>query len=212
MTDLNHLLQLILDLIGTFAFALNGAMTAVRIVRLDVVGVLTVGIVTAIGGGIVRDVVIGATPPSGFADWRYIAVAAGGAALAFLFGHRMSRYGTLINAVDAAGLALFAVTGTTKALAHGLGPVPAALLGVTTAVGGGTIRDMMVGRVPVILRRELYAVPALLAAVVTVVAWQLGLYGLVAAVIAASLCLALRLVSLARDWNAPGPRGAVVRR
>jgi uncharacterized membrane protein YeiH len=203
----NHLLLLSLDLTGTFAFALNGALTAIRFARLDVVGVLTLGIVTAVGGGILRDLVIGATPPPGFADWRYLAVAAAGALAAFLFGHRLSRLALPINVVDAAGLGLFAVTGASKALAHGLSPVPAALLGVVTAVGGGTIRDVMIVRVPVIMRGELYAIPALLAAVITVACWELGVYGAVAAVIAAAACLALRMLSVVRGWHAPRPRG-----
>lgn len=205
---MNHTLLLILDLTGTFAFALNGALTAIRFAKLDVVGVLTLGIVTAIGGGILRDLVIGATPPPGFSDWRYLTVAAAGALTAFLFGYKMSRLSLPINVLDAAGLALFAVTGSSKALALGLGPVPAALLGVTTAVGGGTIRDVMIRRVPVILRRELYAIPALLAATITVVCWQLGIYGAVSAVVAAAACWLLRMVSVVRGWNAPGPRGA----
>jgi hypothetical protein len=126
LNDVNQLLLLILDLTGTFAFALNGALTAIRLAKLDVVGVLTLGIVTAIGGGILRDVVIGATPPPGFADWRYLAVAGAGALIAFLFGYKMSRLSVPINILDAAGLSLFAVTGASKALALGLGPVPAA--------------------------------------------------------------------------------------
>lgn len=207
MTTVNHLLLLVLDLIGTFAFALNGALTAIRYAKLDVVGVLTLGIVTAIGGGIVRDLVIGQAPPPGFADWRYLAVAGGGALIAFLFGHRMARLSVPITVLDAAGLALFAVTGSSKALAHGLGPVPAALLGVVTAVGGGTLRDVMIRRIPIIMRRELYAIPALLAATITVVCWQLDGYGAVSAVSAAAACWLLRMVSVRRGWNAPRPRG-----
>jgi uncharacterized membrane protein YeiH len=206
LNDVNQLLLLILDLTGTFAFALNGALTAIRLAKLDVVGVLTLGIVTAIGGGILRDVVIGATPPPGFADWRYLAVAGAGALIAFLFGYKMSRLSVPINILDAAGLSLFAVTGASKALALGLGPVPAALLGVTTAVGGGTIRDVMIRRIPVIMRRELYAIPALLAATITVVCWQLGIYGAVSAAVAAAACWLLRTVAVVRGWNAPGPR------
>jgi uncharacterized membrane protein YeiH len=202
----NHLLLLVLDLVGTFAFALNGALTAIRLAKLDVVGVLTLGVVTAIGGGILRDLVIGATPPPGFADWRYLAVAGAGALVAFLFGYKMSRLSMPINILDAAGLSLFAVTGASKALALGLGPVPAALLGVTTAVGGGTIRDVMIRRIPVIMRRELYAIPALLAATITVVCWEFGVYGAVSAIVAAVACWLLRMVSVFRGWNAPGPR------
>lgn len=204
---MNHALLLGLDLLGTFAFALNGALTAIQRAKLDVVGVLTLGIVTAIGGGILRDLVIGATPPPGFADWRYLAVAAGGAMAVFLFGPKLARLALPINVVDAAGLGLFAVTGASKALAHGLGIVPSALLGVTTAVGGGTIRDVMIRRVPVILRGELYAIPALAAAVITVGCWEAGVFGVVSAVVAALVCVALRMASVLRGWHAPRPRG-----
>lgn len=208
MVGVNHSLLLALDLAGTFAFALNGALTAIRSARIDIIGVLTLGIITAIGGGILRDIVIGATPPPGFADWRYLGTAAVGAIIAFLFGHRMSRLSMPIDVVDAAGLGLFAVTGAAKALAHGLGSVPAALLGVVTAVGGGTIRDVMIGRMPVIFRGALYAIPALIAATMTVVAVQTDLYGAAAAILAALTCFTVRVLSVHFDWHAPGPRGS----
>lgn len=204
---MNHALLLGLDLAGTFAFALNGALTAIRSARIDIFGILTLGIITAVGGGIVRDLVIGATPPPGFADWRYLGVAAAGATVAFLFGHKMSRLVSAITVLDAAGLSLFAVTGAAKAVAYGLGPVPAALLGVTTAVGGGTIRDVMIGRMPVIFRGPLYAIPALVAATVTVLAIVTGVYGVAAAIVAAVMCFVLRMASVRFGWQAPQPRG-----
>lgn len=110
---------LVLDLLGTFAFALNGALTAVRSVRADVVGVVTLGMVTAVGGGIIRDMLLGALPPATFVDWRYLAVAAVGGVIAFLFSRGLGRLSTPIDVLDAAGLGLFAVTGATKALELG---------------------------------------------------------------------------------------------
>src|SRR3982751_1937088 len=130
---------LVLDLAGTFAFALNGALTAVRAAHLDIVGVITLGMITAVGGGIVRDVLLGAVPPATFVDWRYLAVAAAGGLTAFLFSRRLSRLKGPIDVLDAAGLSLFAVTGAGKALQLGVGPVPAVLLGALTGVGGGTV-------------------------------------------------------------------------
>ncbi len=162
-------LLLALDLAGTFAFALNGALIAIRVARLDVVGVLTLGMVTALGGGIVRDIFIDALPPATFSDWRYLAVAAAGSLTAFAFGWSLTRLSRPILVLDAAGLSLFAVTGASKALDFGVGPVQAVILGAITAVGGGTLRDVLIGRVPVVLRSELYAIPALLAATVVVV-------------------------------------------
>lgn len=202
---MNHepLLLLTLDLAGTFAFALNGALTAIRVAELDIIGVLTLGVITALGGGILRDIVIDSLPPATFSDWRYLAVAAAGALIAFTLGPRLERLSRSITVLDAAGLSLFAVTGASKALAFGLGPVQAVLLGALTGVGGGTVRDMMLQRVPTVLRSELYAIPALLGAAVTVAAIELHHYGLAMAVVAALLCFALRMTGVHFGLNAP---------
>jgi uncharacterized membrane protein YeiH len=157
-----------LDLTGTFAFGLNGALTAVRVARLDVVGVVSLGMITALGGGVIRDVLIGAVPPATFVDWRYFALAAGGALLAFVGSRRLDRLDTPITVMDAVGLSTFAVIGANKALAYGLGVGPALLLGVVTGVGGGTMRDILVLQIPSVLRSDLYAIPALVAAALTV--------------------------------------------
>src|SRR3712207_3780680 len=169
-TDLPVLL--VLDLLGTFAFALNGALTALRVARLDIVGVVTLGVITALGGGIIRDVLLD-VPPATSNDWRYLAVAAGGL-IAFLAGRHLDRLATPITVLDAAGLSLFAVTGAGKALQLGLGPVQAVLLGALTGVGGGTLRDVMVRQVPSVLSSGLYATPALIGAAATVVLTQIG--------------------------------------
>jgi uncharacterized membrane protein YeiH len=196
-------LLLALDLTGIFAFALNGALTAVRLARLDVVGVLTLGIVTAMGGGILRDLMIGAVPPATFADWRFLAVAAVGAGTAFLLGRRLDRLAGSITVLDAAGLSLFAVTGASKALQFGLGPVQAVILGAVTAVGGGTLRDIMIQRIPTVMRAELYATPALAGATVTLVAIEADVYNLATAVLAAAVCLAIRLTGVRLGLNTP---------
>lgn len=198
-------LLLVLDLGGTFAFALNGALTAVRVVRLDIVGVLTLGVITAIGGGIIRDVIIDSLPPATFSDWRYLAVAAAGSLLAFALGARLDRWTGAITLLDAAGLSLFAVTGATKALDLGIGPVQAVILGAITGVGGGTLRDVLVQRVPTVLRSELYAIPALLGATITVVARRTDSYGIAAAIAAAVSCFALRMLGVRFGLNAPRP-------
>ena len=194
-----------LDLAGVFAFALNGALTALRVTRLDVVGVVTLGMMTALGGGILRDVLIGALPPLTFDDWRYLAVAAAGSLVAFAWGTSLERIKRSIEVLDAMGLSLFAVTGALRALDLGMGPGQAVLLGGLTAVGGGTLRDVMIGRVPVVMRAELYAIPALLAALVVVVCEQAGLHGAAPAVGGALLCLVIRLVGVHYDLHAPRP-------
>ena len=201
-------LLVVLDLIGTFAFGLNGALTAVRTVRLDIVGVVTLGVITALGGGIIRDVLIGDVPPATVRDWRYLALAVAGGLVAFALSRWMDRLEMPINVLDAVGLSVFAVIGAGKAMAFGLGVGPAIILGAVTGVGGGTIRDTLVRQVPTVLRSELYAIPALIAAALTVAAIHLGIYGLLTALGAAAICFAVRMLGVVLGLNAPGPPGA----
>ena len=156
-------LLFVLDLAGTFAFALNGALTAVRAVRLDIVGVITLGMITALGGGTVRDVLLDALPPATFVDLRYLGVAAAGALIAFGLGFRLERLAMPINVLDAIGLSVFAVLGAHRAWELGFGVVQTVIVGTITGVGGGTIRDIMIGRIPTVLR-DLYAIPAVIGA------------------------------------------------
>jgi uncharacterized membrane protein YeiH len=201
-------LLLALDLTGTFAFGLNGALTAVRATRLDIVGVLTLGLITALGGGIIRDVLIGAIPPATFRDWRYLALAVGGGLIAFVLSRRLDRLETPILVLDAVGLSVFAVIGTVKALEYGLEIGPAILLGAVTGVGGGTIRDTLIRQIPSVLRSDLYAIPALIAAALTAGAVRAGIYALPAALGAAAVCFVVRMLGWRFQLHAPGPRGA----
>ena len=199
-------LLLALDLTGTFAFALDGALTALRLTRLDIVGVVTLGMITALGGGIIRDVLIDSLPPATFSDWRYLAVAAGGGLVAFVSGRRLDRLNRPIIVLDAAGLSLFAVTGASKALAFGLGPAQAVILGAVTAVGGGTLRDVLIRTIPSVLSTGLYAIPALVGAAITVVVTLLGVYGIATAIVAAAVCFGIRMLGVRFGLNAPAPR------
>ena len=199
---------LALDLLGTFAFALNGALTALRVARLDVVGVVTLGMITALGGGIIRDVLLDSLPPATFSDWRYLAVAASGGLIAFVLGRYLDRLRRPITVLDAAGLSLFAVTGAGKALQLGMGPAQAVIVGAITGVGGGTVRDVMVRQVPTVLRSDLYAIPALVGATAVVVATLLGVDGVATAVGAAGLCFAIRMIGVRYRLNAPRPTAA----
>jgi uncharacterized membrane protein YeiH len=208
MPDLPALL--VLDLAGTFAFALNGALTAIRAARLDIVGVITLGMITAVGGGIIRDVLLGALPPATFVDWRYLAVAAGGGLIAFLFGRWLGRFASPIDVLDAAGLSLFAIAGAGKALESGLGPVQAVILGAVTGVGGGTLRDVLIRRVPSVLTSGLYATPALVGAALVVAADAADVrhvFGVPAALCAAGVCFLIRVVGLSFGIDAPRPPG-----
>jgi uncharacterized membrane protein YeiH len=197
---------LVLDLAGTFAFALNGALTAIRVIRLDIIGVVTLGMFTALGGGVIRDILLGALPPATFRDWRYLTVAAAGSLVAFLFGRSLDRLATPILVLDAAGLSLFAVSGALKGLDFGIGFGQALILGTITAVGGGTLRDVLIREIPSVLTSGLYAIPALVGAFVVVAGDHLGAARLPVAIVAAVVCFAIRMVGVRYDVHAPGPR------
>ena len=203
---------LLLDLVGVFAFAVDGALTAIRTTRVDIVGVLVLGVVTAIGGGIIRDVLLGVTPAT-FQDWRYVTAALSGGLVAFFLGARLTRLAKPILLFDAAGLSLFAVIGASKAIALGFGPLQAVLLGAITGVGGGTIRDVLLNRVPTVLsaNSRLYAIPALLGAGTVSVAHVFGFGGEWVALTGAMLCFTVRVLSLRYRWNAPSPPGVAPR-
>jgi uncharacterized membrane protein YeiH len=192
----------LLDFIGTFAFAISGALVAVRH-RLDLFGVLVLSFAAATAGGIVRDVLLGATPPTSIVDWRYLAVSMLAGLLTFYRHQQVERMRNPVQWFDAVGLALFAVLGAGKALAAGLGPVGAVMLGVLTGIGGGITRDVLVAEVPHVLRRELYAVAALAGATVVVAGDAFGLPSAPVAVAGAVLCFSVRWLAIRRGWRLP---------
>ncbi len=192
----------LLDFTGTFAFAISGALVAVRH-RLDLFGVLCLSFAAATAGGIVRDVLLGAVPPVSLVDWRYLALSSLAGLLTFYRSTLVERMRNPVQVFDAIGLGLFAVLGTSKALAAGLGPVGAVVLGVLSGIGGGIARDVLVAQIPNVLRRELYAVAALVAALVVVGGHALALPGEAVAVVAATACFGLRLMAIRRGWRLP---------
>ena len=195
-------LLMLLDFVGTFAFALSGALVATRR-RLDLFGVLVLSFAAATAGGMVRDVLLGATPPVAIVDWRYLAVSSAAGLLTFYRHAAVERMRNPVQMFDAVGLALFAVLGAGKALAAGLGPVGAVMLGVLTGVGGGIVRDVLVAQVPHVLQRELYAIAALLGATVVVVGHALGLPPAPTAIVGALLCFVVRWFAIRRGWHLP---------
>ncbi len=195
-------LQLALDVVGVFAFALSGGLVAVR-KRLDLFGVLVLATVAGLGGGIVRDVLIGDTPPVGISDWRLLAAAVLAGGVTFLLHPSMSRISRLVRVLDAAGLAVFTVGGTLKALGAGLDPVPSVLVGCITAVGGGVIRDVLAGQVPEVLRHELYATPSLLGATLLVLAGSWGMMSMTVVWGCVLLVFAIRMTAVVLHLNAP---------
>ena len=196
-------LILVLNLAGTFVFGLSGGLAAVR-AQLDLFGVVVLSAVVGLAGGITRDVLIG-TPPATFRDWRYLAAAAAAGVVCFFAGRMLERAERSVMVFDALGLGLFAVTGATKALQFGLGPVQAVLLGAITGVGGGMLRDVLLREIPTVLREGLYAVPALLGAAVLAAAQQAGRTSPVFPVLGVVVCVVVRLFGLRYDVNVPSP-------
>jgi uncharacterized membrane protein YeiH len=199
---MTSILLLTLDLVGTFAFAISGATAGVR-KQLDLFGVLVLSFAAATAGGIARDLAIGATPPPALADWRYLAVSMVAGLATFYFSDTVERLRNPVQLFDAIGLALFAVSGAAKALAFGLGPSGALLLGMVSGIGGGMVRDLLVAEIPGVLRAELYAVAALLGAGCVVVGHAAGWPAGPTAVGGAVACLLLRLLAMRRGWRLP---------
>jgi len=190
------------DLGGTFVFALSGATAAVKH-RLDLFGVLVLSFAAGNSGGIARDVMIGAVPPAAISDWRYVAVSMLAGLITFFWYRIINRLSSPVLVFDAAGLALFAVSGAGKALAFHAGPVAATLLGMLTGIGGGMVRDVLVREIPTVLRTELYAVAALIGAAAVVAGHMLHVPSGAAAATGAVLCFGLRVMAIRRGWQLP---------
>jgi uncharacterized membrane protein YeiH len=193
---------LVADLIGVAVFAASGASAAV-VKRLDLFGVGFVGFVAALGGGILRDLVIGAVPPLAFSDWRYAVTAVSASVAVFYLHPQLNRLRRTVLLLDAAGLGLFTVLGTIKALDAGLPAVGACLIGMLTGIGGGLARDLLTGEIPAVLQRDIYAVVALGGAATVTLLNRLDLAGPVPLASAAAAMTGVRLLALYRRWSAP---------
>lgn len=198
-------LVLTLDLVGTFVFALSGATAGARR-RLDIFGVLVLSFVAANSGGIVRDLLIGATPPAAISDWRYLAVSILAGLLIFFWYPLINRLRNAVLIFDGAGLALFCVAGAQKALVFGADPWAAALLGMLTGIGGGVARDVLLNDVPAVFRSDIYALAALAGASVVVLGDALQWPTTATAVGGAALCFGLRLAAIRYGWHLPTAR------
>lgn|GEM_PF-156867 len=201
-----------LNLAGIMVFSASGAAAAVA-KRLDLFGVTVIGVVTALGGGVLRDVAINEAPPVAFTDWRYPVTAGLTAAVIFWLHSRVFRLRKTMLTLDAAGLGLFTVVGTVAALDAGIPQVGACMIGMITAIGGGVVRDLLTAEIPVVLLREIYAVASLAGTIVITVCHYFDVPPLWSSLGAAILVFGLRLISLQRNWSAPiakGPAGALV--
>jgi uncharacterized membrane protein YeiH len=192
----------ILDLGGTFVFAISGAVAAVNR-RLDIFGILVLSFVTGNLGGITRDLLIGAVPPAALTDSRYLLVSVLAGLITFFWYAGVDRLRSPMLLFDAAGLSFFAVAGAQKAIAFGLSPVMSALLGMLTGIGGGMTRDVLLAEIPHVLCSDLYAVAALAGAAIVVIGDLLGLpYG-VSALVGGALCFGLRFMAIRHGWHLP---------
>ena len=199
----NDRILFVVDMAGTLVFAMEGANTAINW-NLDLLGMMVLAFATALGGGMVRDVLIGDVPPVALRMWQYAAVAFLGAALIFVLHEFVAKIPPdLILFLDTAGLSFFAVAGTEKALLYKLHPFIAVLLGTVTAVGGGTIRDLFLARIPRILVTDIYATAALVGAIVMVLALRFRARPAVAAFCGGGVCFVLRIVSVWQQWGLP---------
>jgi uncharacterized membrane protein YeiH len=201
-------LLLVLNLVGTFVFGLSGAMAGVR-KQLDVFGAVVLAVVVGIAGGTIRDLLIG-IPPATFRDWRYLAVAGGAGLVTSLAHPAINRLQRPIDVLDAAGLALFCVTGAATALAHRLGVVDSVILGAITGIGGGMLRDILVREIPSVLRGGLYAIPALVGAGIVVIAYHAGDHTVTFPIVAAAACFLMRIAGLRYGIGLPAAADVAV--
>jgi uncharacterized membrane protein YeiH len=202
---MGHILLPVLDLGGTFVFAISGALAAARH-RLDVFGVLVLAFAAGNAGGITRDLLIGAVPPAAIADWKYLAVSVLAGLITFRWARIVERLEDPVLWFDAVGLAFFAVAGTQKALLHGLNPAMAALLGMLTGIGGGMLRDVLANEIPTVLRADFYALAALAGAVVVAGGHVLHIQPVATTIAGAVLCFALRFMAIQYGWHLPAAR------
>ncbi|MGN9794731.1 trimeric intracellular cation channel family protein [Streptomyces sp. NPDC054847] len=193
-----------LEIVGIFVFAISGALLAVR-KNFDVFGMAVLAEVTALGGGLLRDLIIGAVPPAAFTDLGYFVTPLVATALVFFLHPHVERIQVAVNVFDAAGLGLFCVTGTTKAYEYGLGLTSSATLGLATAVGGGVLRDVLANEVPSLLRwdRDLYAVPAMVGAAMVVLCIRFEALNPFTSGLAVVTAFVLRLLAMRFHWRAP---------
>ncbi|KSU78762.1 Uncharacterized membrane protein YeiH [Pseudarthrobacter enclensis] len=192
-----------LDLLGVFFFAVSGSLLAAR-KHIDIVGSLLLASLVGLGGGVIRDIILNTGPPAAFTTPAYLVPPVLATALVYFLFPYVQRYTSMLTLFDAGGLALFCMTGTIKALASGMNPVASVLLGVTTAVGGGLLRDVTANEVPELFNpKSIYAVPAFVGSAMTSALWVFGLFNVLTAAVVAAVVFAFRVLAWRRSWQAP---------
>jgi len=192
----------ILDLVGTVAFAASGAWAGVRR-QMDLFGVLVLGLVTAVGGGTLRDLLLGDTPPFSLQNETYLYLSIITSLAVFAGQHRFKTFERPLLYFDAVGLGTFVVIGTSKAIDFQLGFMGAVLMGVMTATAGGVIRDVLANQVPLILRREIYASACIAGGVLLVLLEKTGMVRSAAGLLAAIAVITVRLLAIRHNWALP---------
>lgn len=192
-----------LDLLGVFFFAVSGSLLAAR-KNIDIVGSLLLASLVGLGGGVIRDLILDSGPPAAFSNPAYLFPPLLATVLVYFLFSSVQRFTSLLILFDAGGLALFCMTGTLKALAVGMNPVAAVLLGVMTAVGGGLLRDVTANEVPQLFNpRDIYALPAFAGAALTAVLSAAGVFNVVTAAAIAAVVFTFRVIAWRRSWQAP---------
>ncbi|WP_316669230.1 trimeric intracellular cation channel family protein [uncultured Propionibacterium sp.] len=194
-----------LDFLGVFAFAISGGLVGVRR-RFDVFGILVLALVTALGGGVVRDLLLGITPPTNLTNLPYMATSVVAGLIAFRFSGSLERVRRFILLADAAGLGAFAISATMIAIQHGHPGIEAILVGTITAIGGGMMRDVFAGLVPSVLTQDVYALPALFGCMATDLCVRLGVFNTVALWTLVALVFGVRVLALRFHWQVPKPK------
>lgn len=199
---MNSIVTQVLDLGGTFVFAISGAMVASKR-QMDIFGVMVLAFAAGNAGGITRDLLIGAVPPVAIFNITYLIVSLLAGIAVFLWYPLVARINHSVQWLDAMGLAFFAVAGTEKALMFGLNPIMAALLGMLTGIGGGMLRDVLANEVPAVLRSDLYALAALACAAVVALGNVIYLPSILADLLGMAVCFALRYMAIQHGWHLP---------
>lgn len=191
-----------LDMLGTFAFAVSGALAGVR-KEMDIYGISFLAVITAVGGGTTRDVLMGRTPPFVFVDYNYIYISVFAAFLVFMFHKHIAKTLTLLIYMDALGLGVFNIIGISVGLNHGIGYLGSIALGVMTGTGGGMMRDVLTGETPFVLKREIYASACILGGASFIAMELMGINRPVGLTLSAVIVILIRVLAIIKDWNLP---------
>lgn len=195
----------LLDLIGTGAFAISGALAGVK-KDMDIYGISVLSLVTAVGGGTIRDVLVGRIPPFIFRDYNYILVSLICAFVVFFFYKKVERSFKLLLIMDAMGLGVFTVIGVKVGIEYHAGVIGSIFMGVMTGTFGGMIRDLLQGEIPLVLKKEVYASASLLGGIVYLLLSNISSYGSINIFAGTIVVFTLRILAIFKNWHLPRAR------